>query len=88
MVMALSIVAENSRLQIAAGFESGHTMVFMQSDPGAMFQRLYCAHPHTQPGLPPWAHRLNGLFAKLPDQSSPWPFPRPESVTSHHQRMP
>lgn len=50
MVMALGIVAEKTRLQIVAGYESGHTMVFMQSDPGALFERLYCAHPHTQPG--------------------------------------
>ncbi|KAL8807949.1 MAG: hypothetical protein Q9182_000415 [Xanthomendoza sp. 2 TL-2023] len=49
MVMALDIQAESTRLQVVAGYESGHTMVFVQSDPGAQFQRLYCAQPHSQP---------------------------------------
>ncbi|KAL8901096.1 MAG: hypothetical protein Q9207_005368 [Kuettlingeria erythrocarpa] len=51
MVMALAIQTESSRLQVVAGYESGHTMVYVQSDPGAQFQRLYCAHPHSQPIL-------------------------------------
>ncbi|KAL8996852.1 MAG: hypothetical protein Q9169_003754 [Polycauliona sp. 2 TL-2023] len=51
MVMALEIQAKSTRLQVLAGYESGHTMVFVQSDPGAQFQRLYCAHPHSQPIL-------------------------------------
>ena len=51
MVMALSILAESTLLQVAAGYESGHTIVFVQSDPGALFQKLYCARSHTQPGL-------------------------------------
>ncbi|KAL9098183.1 MAG: hypothetical protein Q9163_006106 [Psora crenata] len=51
MVMALNILAETTRIQVAAGFESGHTMVFLQADPGASFERLYCAQPHTQPVL-------------------------------------
>ncbi|KAL8805640.1 MAG: hypothetical protein Q9223_000379 [Gallowayella weberi] len=51
MVMALDIQAESTRLQVVAGYESGHTMVFVQSDPGAQFQRLYCAQPHSQPIL-------------------------------------
>ncbi|KAL8782652.1 MAG: hypothetical protein Q9213_005191 [Squamulea squamosa] len=51
MVMALEIQTESTRLQVVAGYESGHTMVFVQSDPGAQFQRLYCAQPHTQPIL-------------------------------------
>lgn len=50
MVMALSILAETTRVQVAAGYESGHTMVFVQTDPGASFERLYCARPHDQPG--------------------------------------
>lgn len=49
MVMAINILAESTRIQVAAGYESGHTMVFVQSDPGAAFQKLYVAHPHTQP---------------------------------------
>ncbi|KAL8738166.1 MAG: hypothetical protein Q9181_001024 [Wetmoreana brouardii] len=51
MLMALNIQAESTRLQVIAGYESGHTMVFVQSDPGAQFQRLYSAQPHTQPVL-------------------------------------
>ncbi|KAL9597308.1 MAG: hypothetical protein Q9219_005232 [cf. Caloplaca sp. 3 TL-2023] len=49
--MALNIQAESTRLQVVAGYESGHTMVFVQSDPGAQFQRLYSALSHTQPIL-------------------------------------
>ena len=48
--MALNILAESTRIQVAAGYESGHTMVFVQTDPGAPFQRLYSAKPHSQPG--------------------------------------
>ncbi|KAL8694831.1 MAG: hypothetical protein Q9218_000590 [Villophora microphyllina] len=49
MVMALNIQAVSARLQVIAGYESGHTMVYVQNDPGAQFQRLYAAQPHTQP---------------------------------------
>lgn len=49
--MALAIQAESTRLQVVAGYESGHTMVFVQNDPGAQFQRLYCAQSHSQPSL-------------------------------------
>ena len=48
--MALGIQAESTRIQVAAGYESGHTMVYVQTDPGAVFQKLYSAHSHTQPG--------------------------------------
>ncbi|CAD6589509.1 MAG: ASTRA complex subunit [Alectoria sarmentosa] len=51
MVMALNILAESTKIQVAAGYESGHTMVFVQNDPGAPFQKLYSANPHTQPVL-------------------------------------
>ena len=51
MVMALSILADSTRLQVAAGYESGHTAVYVQNDPGATFQRLYFARPHSQPVL-------------------------------------
>lgn len=47
--MALNIQAESARIQVIAGYESGHTMVFVQSDPCAPFQRLYAAHSHSQP---------------------------------------
>lgn len=47
--MALKIQAESARLQVVAGYESGHTMVFVQSDPCAPFQRLYAAQTHSQP---------------------------------------
>ncbi|KAL9582483.1 MAG: hypothetical protein Q9203_005471 [Teloschistes exilis] len=36
---------------VVAGYESGHTMVFVQSDPCAPFQRLYAAQSHSQPIL-------------------------------------
>ena len=49
--MALGILAETSQIQVTAGYESGHTMVFVQNDPGAPFQRLYCHRPHSQPIL-------------------------------------
>lgn len=51
MVMALSIQAESTKVQVAAGYESGHTMVFVQNDPGAAFERMYCAQTHIQPIL-------------------------------------
>ncbi|KAL8701546.1 MAG: hypothetical protein Q9201_004848 [Fulgogasparrea decipioides] len=51
MVMAMNIQAESTRLQVVAGYESGHTMVFVQGDPGAQFQRLYSAQPHSHPIL-------------------------------------
>ena len=46
--MALNIQTESTRLQVVAGYESGHTMVFVQNDPGASFQKLYSAHSHSQ----------------------------------------
>lgn len=49
MVMALAIVADSARIQVAAGYESGHTVVFVQQDPAAEFEKLYCAQTHTQP---------------------------------------
>ena len=51
MVMALSIQAESTKVQVAAGYESGHTMAFVQNDPGAAFEKMYSAQTHTQPIL-------------------------------------
>ena len=48
--MALGIKAEGSQMQVTAGYESGHTMVFVHGDPGAPWQIVYVAQPHTQPG--------------------------------------
>lgn len=48
--MALAMLADTTRIQVAAGFESGHTMVFVQADPSASFEKLYCVKPHSQPG--------------------------------------
>ena len=48
--MAISILADTARVQVAAGYESGHTMVYIQNDPSAVFQKLYSAQSHTQPG--------------------------------------
>ena len=50
MVMAINILADTTRIQVAAGYESGHTMVYVQNDPGATFHKLYSAQTHTQPG--------------------------------------
>lgn len=50
MVMAINLLADSTRIQVAAGYESGHTIVFVQNDPGAAFQKLYSAQSHTQPG--------------------------------------
>ena len=50
MVMALGIQAVSARVQVAAGYESGHTMVFVQNDPGAIFQKLYSTRSHVEPG--------------------------------------
>ena len=47
--MAIGILADTTRIQVAAGYESGHTMVFVQNDPSAAFQKLYVANTHTQP---------------------------------------
>ena len=62
MVMALCVLAGSTRLQVAAGYESGHTMVFVQTDPGAQFQRLYCARPHSQPVLSMAIHRSRDYY--------------------------
>ena len=51
MVMALSILADSHLVQVAASYESGHTMVFVQNDPAASFQKLYSARSHKQPIL-------------------------------------
>ena len=48
--MALSILAAATKVHVAAGYESGHTMVFVKADPKASFQRFYSAQPHSQPG--------------------------------------
>ena len=70
MVMALNILAESTRIQVAAGYESGHTMVFVQTDPGAPFQRLYSANPHTQPGQNCIQSPTFPLFPQPPKESS------------------
>lgn len=59
--MAIAILAETTRIQVAAGYESGHTMVYVQTDPGASFTRLYCANPHSQPGPSPPSESINTL---------------------------
>ena len=49
--MALNIRYEKDRLEVVAGYESGHTMVFAQEKPGTQWQKLYSAQPHSQPGI-------------------------------------
>ena len=51
MVMSLGVQTQNSRIQVAAGYESGYTAVYMRNDPGESFQLLYAHRPHTQPVL-------------------------------------
>ena len=51
MVMALDIVAHGPKIQVAAGYESGHTAVFLRNDPGDSFQLLYAHGTHAQPVL-------------------------------------
>ena len=51
MVMALGIHTQGTRIQIAAGYESGHTAVFVQNDSGDFFQLLYTHRSHDQPVL-------------------------------------
>lgn len=63
MVMSLNIQAETTRVQVIAGYESGHTMVFVQNDPGAEFQKLYSAQPHTQPILSVAIFPLGDFYA-------------------------
>ena len=74
--MAVNILAQTTRIYIVAGFESGHTMVFVQTDPGASFEKLYCAQSHTQPGPLPilkfLLHSIWTLAVDSPPQSCPW----------------
>ena len=53
--MAMAMTTKTTHIQLAAGYESGHTIVWVQKDPGAPFEQLYCAQTHTQPGqhIPP-----------------------------------
>ena len=51
--MALSIHVGAEHLQVMAGYESGHTMVIVQAEPGGPWQTIYSAQPHSQPGNTP-----------------------------------
>ncbi|MCJ1245444.1 ASTRA complex subunit [Trapelia coarctata] len=51
MVMAFSIHSSPTTLQVIAGYESGHTMVFALPPSSTSWQTLYTALPHSQPIL-------------------------------------
>ena len=51
--MALDLHAQADHLQVVAGYESGHTMVFARARPGNSWQTIYSAQPHSQPGNTP-----------------------------------
>ena len=84
--MALAMLADTTRIQVAAGFESGHTMVFVQADPSASFEQLYTAKPHSQPG------ELSSQVACLDHssdsgQSSRLRFLLAKTISSHQPQM-
>ena len=49
MVMALSICETTVSLLVAAGYESGHTMLYSQSPLAKEWSTLYSCQPHSQP---------------------------------------
>jgi WD40 repeat protein len=51
MVMALHIRAEGSKLQIIAGYESGHTVIYVRNSDKKSWQKSYVSQPHSQPVL-------------------------------------
>ena len=51
MVMALAIRETVLAVTVAAGYESGHTMLFSRSSSSDMWNTLYSCRPHTQPIL-------------------------------------
>ena len=50
MVMAIHISSAAERLQVIAGYESGHTMVFERANSKSTWQTVYRCQPHSQPG--------------------------------------
>ena len=50
MVMAVELLFENSHLQVIAGYESGHTVVFGWNEISDGWHILYSGRPHSQPG--------------------------------------
>ena len=51
MSMTVRILHYGSRLVIAAGYESGHAMLFHHDRTAGRWQRVYAAQPHSQPVL-------------------------------------
>ena len=49
--MALAICASSQNLNLAAGYESGHTILYQQTAPSNPWQILYSSQPHSQPIL-------------------------------------
>ena len=85
--MALSIHADAEHLQVVAGYESGHTIVFAQAEPGGSWQTVYSAQPHAQPGNTP-IHFFHKLKLIEIVQFSPSQSPQTENIISHPQPMP
>lgn len=52
MVMAVGILSRGSDLAVAAGFESGHVLIFNHNGTTCHWQRAYAQKPHSQPGKP------------------------------------
>ena len=50
MVMAVKLFFHDSHLQAIAGYESGHTIVFVWKELPDMWHILYSGCPHSQPG--------------------------------------
>ncbi|MCJ1351204.1 MAG: ASTRA complex subunit [Icmadophila ericetorum] len=51
MVMALEIHSQKSLLQVAAGFESGHLIIYRQRNRDSTWQNIYYYQAHSQPIL-------------------------------------
>ena len=85
--MAISVLADTTRIHVAAGYESGHTMVYVQNDPGATFHKLYSAQTHSQPGQ--LQRVLSSSLTYLLNlwQYYPWQSLQLRTITSHHPRM-
>ena len=80
--MALAICTFSNHLYLAAGYESGHTLLYRQTTPSTPWQILYSSQPHSQPilslSLPPTLSRTSyylttsadALIVKHPFSSS------------------
>lgn len=49
--MAIAVRMTPNMFQVIAGYESGHTMVYLKSPPESRWQTTYSSQPHSQPVL-------------------------------------